>query len=67
MTARKREVGQPLRSTGSTKLAAATPPQTARGDPRDKTPPTGPAPRTCGAASDTECARTQLLRFDGAR
>ena len=44
MTARKREIGLPLRSTGSTKLAAATPPQTVLGDPRDKVPPTGPAP-----------------------
>ena len=44
MTARKREIAQPLWSTGSTKRAAATPTRTALGDPRDKVPPTGPAP-----------------------
>jgi len=45
MTAHKNEISQPLKSNGSTKLAAATPPQPVRGETKDKIPPTGPERR----------------------
>jgi polyhydroxyalkanoate synthase len=44
MTAREHEIGLPLRSNGSTNLAAATPPQSVLAEPGDEIPSTGPAP-----------------------
>jgi polyhydroxyalkanoate synthase subunit PhaC len=44
MTAREREISLPLKSNGSTELAAATPPQPVRGEPREMIQPTRRAP-----------------------